>query len=353
MSCLEPEQIAAGVSGEDGDATAHALVCPACRARFDEQRALRRALGALSRPPLSSAARERVAAAVMSRAEALGSARRSWLRMAGRATLAAAALVLAVWAIGRLVGGSPGAVPTGRVASAPLPPPAVAPSIAPSTGRSGVAPGEGIAPPPTLDREPLTAQLEPAPHAPGTAAKLSGTKARFGRATQSGRDVIELRDGALTVDARQTAPAEIRLGATAIHIADAKATVTARTGALARVAVFAGSVELSSGARSTIVNAGTVWEAPAEPASDPNSSLAAFREGWLALRQSRFADAIAAFDRASDPVVQEDAAYWAAVATSRAGDRDAARRRFADFLARFPESPRADAARRALADVSP
>jgi TolA-binding protein len=47
-------------------------------------------------------------------------------------------------------------------------------------------------------------------------------------------------------------------------------------------------------------------------------------------------------------VVQEDAAYWAAVAASRAGDREAAHRRFADFLVRFPGSPRVVAARRAL-----
>jgi hypothetical protein len=342
VNCLAPEQIAAGVAGEDRDAAAHALVCSACRARFDEQRALRRALGALSRPPLSSAARERLAAGVMARVEAPGGARRSWLRVAGGAGLAAAALALAVWAISRLVGGAVG-VP----AASPAPAVAV-PAVAPPVERT---PGErepAVAPP-HHDIEAPVAPLPAPPSAPAVAtAKLSGSRAQFGRATRSGRDVIELRDGELTVDARQTAPAEIRLGTTAIRIADAKATVKVRTGALASVTVFAGSVELSSGARSTIVTAGTVWEAPAEPVADANSSLAAFREGWLALRQGQFTAAITAFDRASDPVVREDAAYWAAVAASRAGDRDAARRRFADFLSRFPGSPRAEAARRAL-----
>lgn len=139
-------------------------------------------------------------------------------------------------------------------------------------------------------------------------------------------------------------------------------TVTARTGVLATVTVFAGSVELSSGARSQVVTAGTLWEAPAEaPRSDRSATLSAasaaslgeFRAGWTALRQRQFAAAIAAFDRATDPVVQEDAVYWAAIAASRMGDRGAARRRFAEFLTRFPESPRIDAARRALDAVPP
>ncbi|HZJ63541.1 MAG TPA: tetratricopeptide repeat protein [Kofleriaceae bacterium] len=348
MSCLPPEQIAAAAAGEDRDAVAHTLGCPACRARFDEQRALRRSLAGLSRPPLSSAARERLAAGVMARVEALDGARPSWLRLAGRAGLAAAALALAAWAIGQLAGGTL----ADRAPVASKPRAVTVPAVAVSGSSAPAAPAPAARPP--LDLEASQASLPAkAPSAPSAvAAKLSGKRAEFGRATRSGRDVIELRDGALTVDARRTAPAEIRLGATAIHISEAKATVTARTGALASVAVFAGSVELSSGAQSTIVTAGTVWDAPAEPAADPDGSLAAFREGWIALRDKRFADAIAAFDRAGDAVVQEDAAYWAAVAASRAGDHDAARRRFADFLARFPESPRVDAARRAL-DVAP
>jgi TolA-binding protein len=196
------------------------------------------------------------------------------------------------------------------------------------------------APPSARDLETPAPLPAPAPGAPAATATLSGAKAHFDRTSRTGRDVIELSDGKLTVDARRTTPAEIRVGTTAIRIADAKATVTARTGVLASVAVFAGSVELSLRARSTVVRA--------KPTSDPNRSLAIFRDGWLALRQNRFAAAIAAFDRASDPVVQEDAAYWAAVAAYRAGNRDAARRRFTDFLARFPESPRVDAVRRAL-----
>ena len=73
----------------------------------------------------------------------------------------------------------------------------------------------------------------------------------------------------------------------------------------------------------------------------------AFRAGWEALREARYADAIAAFDRATDPAVAEDAAFWAAIAAQRAGQADDARKRLDLFLATFPDSPRADSARRA------
>ena len=75
--------------------------------------------------------------------------------------------------------------------------------------------------------------------------------------------------------------------------------------------------------------------------------VAAFRAGWEALRAARYADAIAAFDRATDPAVAEDASFWAAIAAQRAGQADDARKRLDLFLATFPDSPRAEDARRA------
>jgi hypothetical protein len=77
------------------------------------------------------------------------------------------------------------------------------------------------------------------------------------------------------------------------------------------------------------------------------TGVAAFRRGWEALRAQQYADAIAAFDRATDPAVAEDAAFWSAIAAQRAGDLDDARKRLDSFLSRFPSSPRADDARRA------
>lgn len=75
--------------------------------------------------------------------------------------------------------------------------------------------------------------------------------------------------------------------------------------------------------------------------------LAEFRVGWEALRARSYDEAIAAFDRATDPAVAEDAAFWAAIAAQRAGYDDTARKRLDAFLTRFPDSPRAERARRA------
>jgi hypothetical protein len=86
-------------------------------------------------------------------------------------------------------------------------------------------------------------------------------------------------------------------------------------------------------------------ELPVDPAA---ASVASFRDGWEALGAGRNTDAIRAFDRATDPVVAEDAAFWGAVAAQRAGDHDAGARRFREFLATYPQSPHADAARAAL-----
>ena len=81
------------------------------------------------------------------------------------------------------------------------------------------------------------------------------------------------------------------------------------------------------------------------------SPVVAFRAGWEALRARRYDDAISAFDRATDPAVAEDAAFWAAIAAQRAGRSDDARKRLDAFLAEFPDSPRAESARRARESV--
>jgi hypothetical protein len=343
MSCSEPERLAAAVAGEDREAAEHALGCPSCRVQFDEQRQMRRLLGTLAGSPLGPSECERFAAGragVMARLDA-PAGRRPLARLALGLAVAAAAVALVVWGVGHDRPRDQG-VP-GPIA---LPAPST-PNRSPDRSLDS-RPADAALPLVPVD-PPSPASSAAAPPRPPAiaAAKLSGG-ARFGRATRKGHDVIDLHDGELTVDTRQTAPAEIQLGTTAIRVANAKVKVTARNGVLETVAVFAGSVELSSGARSTVVTAGTVWEAPAEPATDPVTSLAAFREGWAALQKNQLAAAIAAFDRASDPIICEDASYWAAVATHRAGDRADARRRFVEFLARFPKSQRAPAARRAV-----
>jgi len=79
----------------------------------------------------------------------------------------------------------------------------------------------------------------------------------------------------------------------------------------------------------------------------------AFERGWTALREARFADAIVAFDQVDDLTVTEDAAYWAAVASARAGNQSDAARRLSSFVIKFPASERLDEARALLARLAP
>jgi hypothetical protein len=164
------------------------------------------------------------------------------------------------------------------------------------------------------------------------------------RATLGGVDTVAVREGVLSVDATDRAPVSITTRDTTVDIAQARAEVVARGGVIISTRVFAGSVEITSGGVHQVIAAGAVWTPPPGPAT----SLAAFRAGWEALHAGHDSDAIAAFDRATDPVVAEDAAFWAAIATLRTGDRDAARTRLHAFLSHFPHSPRAADARAAL-----
>ena len=108
-----------------------------------------------------------------------------------------------------------------------------------------------------------------------------------------------------------------------------------------------------------MIVAGDVWVRP-EPAAkptptpppEPATSLALFRTSWEALRAGRDAEALAGFDRVTDPVIREDALYWGAVAADRAGDRAGAARRLRAFLDQFPASPRAEDARGLLAQLA-
>ena len=208
---------------------------------------------------------------------------------------------------------------------------------------------------------------------PTPVAGVTGSTAVFERVTTAAQDRVRLVEGALEIDARVARPIQIISGAMEVAVpTQARASVVARGGVIQSVAVFAGSVEIVVGDRRQRIEAGATWErstilarvpaAPREAPADPTAagpepapapadvatSLSAFRDGWTALRAGDHRAAIAAFDHATDPVVAEDAAYWAANATERAGDRADAARRYADFIARFPASPRAEASAAAI-----
>src|SRR4030095_4227402 len=138
-------------------------------------------------------------------------------------------------------------------------------------------------------------------------------------------------DGEVTIDARGARPVEIATVGTRVRIGDAKVAVVAKRGVVETVTVIAGTVEVTSHGRRQVIESGTIWER--DRAVD--AAFDAFREGWTALRDGKYDAAIAAFDRAGDPAVAEDARYWAAVASERAGQKVEATRRFEEFLAKF------------------
>jgi TolA-binding protein len=111
--------------------------------------------------------------------------------------------------------------------------------------------------------------------------------------------------------------------------------------------VFAGTAEITEAGRTRIVEAGEVWTPSAAA-----SSLQEFRAGYELLRAGKFDEAVAAFDRATDPVVVEDAQFWAAIASERAGNKGESVRRLNAFMQAFPASPRLDDARAALERVT-
>jgi len=84
---------------------------------------------------------------------------------------------------------------------------------------------------------------------------------------------------------------------------------------------------------------------------DPTAPTA-FERGWTALREGRYADAIAEFDQVTDPAVGEDAAYWAAIASARGGNKADATRRLTAFIASYPASERIGEARALLVGLT-
>lgn len=313
-------ELAAMASGDDAD---HLADCARCRAIVDDQRATRRLLAGLPFAAPDRAYVDRLAAEVIARSDlAPARSHRRGVVIAGLALAAAAAIAVAT------IPRSPG-----RLAAAKLPAPRV------------------VFVPPPLPAPPAPPEIAPAPEP----AAIAGDAARFERRTRHGRDELVLRDGAITIDGRDREPVDITAGATRVRVGDARVAVKARRGAIVMVTVIAGSAEVSHDGRRQIVEAGVVWEPPAEVAPEsppPPDTVTPFSTGWTALRDGRLDDAIDAFDHATDPAVAEDAAYWAAVAAERAGRPDA-RRRFEAFLVRYPASPRVAAAQAAVARNSP
>ncbi len=314
MSCASLEQLARAAT--DDTTLDHVANCPRCAELLDEQRSIRALAQAIRPVRLSTDRRAELAAEVMAQADAVVPANRQ-----GRFVIAAGVGVAVA---------------------------ALAIVLATRT-RAVDVPGLSIAHDVHTIDVPVTAtSTEMPPTEP--LAELRSSDAELVRDTTAERDVITLRAGHVSIDTSNARPVQIVAGRTRVAVVRARASVVARAGVIEQVAVFAGSVEVMTGTTRHVIVAGQTWDRLPEPVPpvQPASSLTAFREGWTQLRANNHAAAIAALDRATDPVVAEDAVYWAAIATERLGNTAEARRRFADFLARFPASPRSDAARTAL-----
>jgi len=316
MTCPAPERLAAAASGADDAILDHAADCAECRLVLDEQRELRALLGQAPAIALTRGRREELAAEIMARTEQ--GPRRSratrWIGLSA-ALAAAAGITLALSA---------------RSEHADAPPIVGGSESQTVALRSTTEMHEAL---------PDETRVEPLAN-----ARVDGA-AEFARDSRGDRDVVQLAGGELSVDAMRTRSVQVIAGDTAVGVKRARVTVVAKHGVIASVHVFAGSAEVTIAGHRQVIETGMVWERDAAR----DAALAAFRTGWQALRDKRTADAIAAFDRATDPAVAEDAAYWAAIASERAGDLTDARRRYAEFLARFAMSPRVTEVQAALA----
>jgi hypothetical protein len=329
MACPAPARLAAAASGEDAFATAHAADCTRCATTIAQQRELVSVARTMLRPPapLSDQRRRALAAELMARSDAMTSPVRD-----PRVPISIAVGALAAAAIALVLVERRGSVH------------AVAPTIELAVVEAA---------PPISDRS--VAPGDPAPVDVRRPAELFARDADFLREQRDWSDVVTLRAGELSIDARDREPVTVIAGDTRLRISRARVTVVARKNAIVTAHVFAGTAELTRGSERHLITAGEVWTPPTaapEPTS-PTASLDAFRAGWQALHAQRYDAAIAAFDRATDPVVAEDATFWAAIACERAAKTGEAATRLHTFLERFPASPRADAARAALARVEP
>ena len=325
MTCPTPQRLAAAASGEDLAALEHARECAACGASLTEQRELIAIARMMRVPPMRAEHRAALAAEVMAQTD-FEEAQRPWR---GERVMAIAATAVALAAVATIVLAMRGLQP-----SVPD-----APAVA------------------TVDELPVetSARVHLDPIAPPRRAAVVSVDADFVRAQHGDRDVVTLRDGSVSIDSTDREPVVVVAGDARVTLTGSRAKLVARRGVLVTTHVFAGTAHVTANGRSQVIDAGDVWMREEEPKpveSAASDSLASFRTGWEALRAHRNAQAIAAFDRATDPVVAEDAAFWAAIATERAGDLDGAATRLRAFLERFPESPRAEAARTALGRVT-
>ncbi|MGE0548186.1 MAG: hypothetical protein AB7O24_10965 [Kofleriaceae bacterium] len=342
MTCPAFERIAAAASDEDDAVLAHVTECPRCGQLFDAQHDVRDVVRAWKPAPLSPQHRDRLGGELLAAFDRKSERR---LRRSGFGLPAGAAAVLIASVAAAAVIGIAGVAavrgpdveaPAIELASEPEPTAGHVRVVRSSTTEDLPEPSDPDRdepqPPPAIDRSIAM-----------PSAQLAGV-AVYAHESQAERDVVRLERGELTIDAIDTRPVSVIAGDTSIAVTRARVSVIARSGVIHTLTVMAGSAEILIDGRREVIFAGTIWERDAAR----DAALEAFRAGWTAKRAGRGADAIREFDRATHPVVAEDAAYWAAIETERMGDRAGAARRYRAFIEQFPRSVRMAAVKAAL-----
>jgi TolA-binding protein len=319
--------------------------------------------------PLRPAARREIAARLLTTGPGAPVAQ-AWRRAVAGA--AAAAVVIAA-----VVLGVRGRVHQPRTASVAASAPAAA---APAPGQTAAAPAARHA------RGGLEAARAAAPAAalgPSRAAIRAIGAARFTRVQTAPDDVVRLDHGAIVLEVSPLAAGErfrVRTDDAEVEVRGTRFEVSADEGKLMAVSVSSGRVEVRSpDGGHVVLEPGDEWVRGAEQpaggtraptpahATPPRAAAAranvrtppprqaappSFVRAWSLLRQGSAREAAALFAEvertAADPGIAEDALYWRAVATTKAGERAQAEALFERFLRSFPSSSRAGEAAAAL-----
>ena len=299
--CLDAATVARLVT--TGAEDAHLSECLPCRRRFEADVLARDAIRELPLPLLGAAHKRALAAELIARAQAepVRPSRRVPL-MAAAGALAAALALIAAW-------------PSRPSAIAP---PAPHTPAAEDTAMSSALPASTEAPP----------EL-------GAPALEASRGAVVSHAIGRERDTGVLGEGTLEIDTRWARGVDVRVGDTVVRVEDAAVTIRARKRSIVSVKVIVGAARVDSAEQHLTLQRDSIW-LPGPTAQQ--RSLAAFRDGWIALRAGKHREAMQLFDQVTDPVAREEASYWAAIAAKRSGDGALAAARLEKFLREFPAS---------------